>query len=233
MPKQSRTADVNRVLASIIAAWPSLYKNRHDALLFMFTNSAIYGWENGCPVLADVGKDDLTVEGIRDQIKKLMPSDRLTNEAHGFAILRIKRENNSRRFTRAHAQQIAGAADYKPMFVGVPSFSTFNVNRIPLVEPEIAPQWKAALIELCKAICEVRADDIKKCAEREGYAAAYVNDQLVRLREAQDAAREAMIRVCPEQVPDPDRSARNERLDHLRYAAEALGYKLIPKESPT
>ena len=222
--------NVNAVLARYIAAWPSLCDNRHDALLWVFTNSAIQRWHKGCPVFWDDYSSDkeLTETAVRAEIAKLTRSDQ---REIVYQTLRIRREVTIHRFTRKHAAQIAEATTYKPMFRGVPDFSVFALNRIPL--NELTPAWKAALIELADAILAARVDDYTKRMKLENLSADAIKHTESRFCSAQATANETLMRLCPERVESLTKHERGDKLNQLRMAAEALGMKLVPVNDGT
>jgi len=220
--ENSRFASVDQYLAALIRAWPTLFASREDALLRVATQS--WNDKTGCPYREDDDSEkDLSQtfeEILAEKRGKLGGRDRSTlmdSFDHRMALERM-RENHDALFTRNNADLIA---TLEGEFTSPPNLSIYNVNRWPAT---MTPAWKAAMVELADRILEYRDVQVDKHTEspisRDQYRAG--------LKEAQAAAREILARFAPERFTQAQKQERDQEVQKLRYAAEALGYKLTP-----
>lgn len=221
--ENSRFANVDQALASLIAAWPTLFKSREDALLRFASQS----WSSkGQPEREDESSDqDLhkTFDQLVADTAGRAPGERSTYMRaldNRMALDRL-REQNDALFTRANANLIASLDGD---FSLPPRLSIYDVNRWPAT---LAPGWKEAMVELADKILDYQDSKVEKHTDspvsRGQYAAG--------LKEAKETAKEIIARYAPERISQVEAVERNDKINKLRYAAEALGFKLTPVQN--
>jgi hypothetical protein len=224
MEIKSRFVSVDKAVAQLIAAWPTLFSTREDALL----RFAGQGWseKTGEPLREDSSDQDLnkTFEQLMaDQVGHRPAHDR-TDFMRSFdnrMVLDRLREQNDALFTRANAELIASLeGDFK----SPPRLSTYDVNRWPA---NMTPAWKAAMVELADRILEYPESKVEKHTDSPVSRGQY----LAGLKEAKEAAKEILARFAPERATQAEKQERDAAIQKLRYAAEKLGYSLTPMKA--
>lgn len=218
MKNNSRFASVDKAVAQLIAAWPTLFPSRVDALL----RFAGQGWSNktGEPLFDDDTEKDLdkTFEGLMAERAGSFErsADMLAFDQR--MVLDRLREQNDALFTRANAELIA---TLEGDFVSPPRLSTYSVNRWPA---NMTPAWKAAMVELADRILEYPESRVEKHTDSPISRGQYLDG----LKEAKEAAKEILARFAPERATQAEKQERDAAIQKLRYAAEKLGYTLTP-----
>lgn len=225
MAKQKKLTGVNETLTAMIANWPSLYPSRLTALRRVFTNHM--NWSDGTPQSNDsiFTRDDSMDTPLDETLKG---SDTYSPNVQ---ILRLRKERQTYEFTRTNAALIA-AAEYGDFydFEHTPSFSTYDLNSIPL--EKLTPEWRAALIEFCNAIIAVTEDSVRTDPSVRHYSKDAIEKKVVQLQDAKATARECLMRLG--EGKKEEEAARNRALDELRAQAHRLGFKLerVNPENP-
>jgi len=223
MEIKSRFVSVDKAVAQLIAAWPTLFSTREDALL----RYASQDWseKTGEPLREDSSDQDLnkTFEDfLADQIGRSGRdrSDFMKAFDNRMALVRL-REQNDALFTRANAELIA---TLESGFSSPPRLSTFDVNRWPA---NMTPAWKAAMVELADRILEYPESKVEKHTDSPISRGQY----LAGLKEAKEAAKEILARFAPERATTAEKQERDAEILKLRDAAEKLGYSLTPMKA--
>jgi hypothetical protein len=210
---------VTQTVCQMIYNWPSITEGRLPALSRVFTCSGdwIETPEGAYPELEDsLG----TTSPIDQEAKYLAECEKMGRKVEGRDLLFRRRQDAKHRFTRENAE-IMAEEDFFNRFKYPPSFSTYKLNRLPLETME--PQWKAALIEFCKAVLDYSEKDAleyhREHAEQSRKRA--VSD----LAEAHRTAKECLARLGVGDKPEID--ARKAAIAELQRQAENLGMKLV------
>lgn len=210
---------VTQTVCQMIYNWPSITEGRLAALSRVFTCSGdwIETPEGTYPELEDsLGAPS----AIEQEAKYLAECKKLDRKAEPRDLLFRRREDAKHQFTRNNAELMAGE-DFFNRFKYPPKFSIYELNRLPLDTME--PQWKAALIEFCKAILSYSQSETleyhRKHAEQ--YRIRAVSD----LAEAHKTAKECLTRLGVGEKPEID--ARKVAIAELRRQAEQMGMKLV------
>lgn len=216
---------VDRTLATMIANWPDSYRNRLSALRKVFVEGTEWNADGTIWNTALDGPSNKIADNVDEAVAESMgfyeglpdtPENRARRQREEATTrLRVLHRNATVQFIRDNAELLAVASC---RFEYVPRFPMSALNDIPL--DRLTPEWKAALVEFCKAILEFTNKDLARCEEKHGPSADYAP----RLAEAYATAREALARINPEFA---DR-ARREEIERLRSEAAKLGFKLAP-----
>jgi hypothetical protein len=214
--------EVDAILAALIRNWPTLMRTRNDALRWVFTNSGTEWMEDGYPYpdaayqasTRDLRDED---ESAAEDGKCWKGKEKAAQEARGR--LRARRENQQITFTCDNADLLAIEAYSE--FSYPPSFSTYELNRIPL--DKLNDDWKGALVEFCRALLQYSEDDARRHCSN-GKSKEYIDRSVLDVKFAHETATECIARLGLGQHKD----ARAEALNKIREEARKFGFKLEP-----
>jgi hypothetical protein len=213
---------VDETLEKLISNWPSLHRSRLTALASIFTGDCD-DWSKGYP-----NADRTSGLYSRDEYEtKEITLDASTAKNHYNTEMLYHLGNRAEKtFVRENAALIArtNLGEWNE-FRYVPSFSEYQLNRIPV--EKLTPEWRAALIELCKEILYLREDFVHR--NPRGLNAESIERKVTDLKEAQKTAQECLIRLG--EGDKEAEKARNAAIQKLRFEAEKYGFVLAKIET--
>lgn len=221
MPKKKpQPVGVVEFLTQRIEAWPTLYRSRLSALINVFTYSG-YTFEHGFPTSRYEGEVDGRDEKLDQPLDETPKKD--STRSHAMDLLYLRSDREKALFVRRNAALIA-QAEYGPFgeLTSTPRFSSSDLNQIDL--DKLTPEWRDALIELCKAIKRFDTDKLVLRKKLQGITQSYIDREVYEANASKKVADECLTRLGQGR-PDSD-AARAEKIAALRYAAKELGFDL-------
>lgn len=210
---------VEDTIAKMIQNWPSLYRDRLSALTRIFNDA---DWHDGQPFSESIStRDENIFEDVITAVARFDQSDSPYAKNKRLEIrLRTFRENATLKFIIDNASLIAQVKSHE--FSYTPSFSSYELNRIPL--EKLAPEWREALIEFCEEILiESEKNVLHRTAQ---YPTADIQREIKKLEQAQATARECLVRIDPSRAAAQEATERLDAIRKLQYEAEKFGYTL-------
>lgn len=220
-----KLTSVEAVLAAMIGNWPTLMSTRNDALRHLFTNTGTEWAKEGYPLPsaayeASTRNDEDEDQAATDSGQFYKGEEKAAHEARGR--LRARRHNQKIAFTRDNAALLA--IEPYSAFSYVPTFSTYELNRLPL--DKLNDDWKGALIEFCNAILDYSVDDALR-HHRSGMSPDYIERSVQELKQSHAVATECIARFGISK----NKNERNVALEKLRAEAAKFGFNLTKIES--
>ncbi|RYD66586.1 MAG: hypothetical protein EOP83_04675 [Verrucomicrobiaceae bacterium] len=210
---------VNETVTLMIHNWPSITEGRLDALSRVFTCTG--DWKKtstgSYPLLGDsLG----SMSEIDAEKKYLAECSKRNRKIDNRDLVRARRDDAKEQFTRDNASLLA-EENFFNEFSSQPTFDVYRLNVLPLDTME--PQWKAALVEYCKAVLSYTDEKVlDRCRKQ---TADSRNRALDDLAVSQTTAKECLARLGMGEKPDEE--ARKARIADLRFQAKLLGLTLV------